>query len=224
MSAAVIKLSDKHHLEPGEQCGHCNLKAPLPPKCWWCSKPMEDWPEDAEQFLRDHDWEFSPDWKMDGTRDEEGTWKEPAIRYSGPVTEEMLAAAREHVSRREAFLKTPQLRRDEQTLAEVRAGLNLAKHELEQLEGFHASGEQVPIRTPWQFTEREAVRLQLNDALPTWVSELTKPPMYNEQDITKYEDSIKVSRRISQEDKLVINERKKQVQFTHHDRCHVCMQ
>lgn len=231
MTAAVIKLSDKHKLLAGEQCGHCNLKAPSKPKCWWCGLVMEDWPDDARQFLLEHDWEFSPACNPDGTfMEEQGYWIEPVARCSGPVTEEMLDKANRKLALMEKTLghqfvsgKVDGQPRDEIWLTDATAGLELAKHELGILQEAEAIGGVVQIRKREEFPEREAVRMQLNDALPPWKTERQDAPMFSKEQIDGYKESVARTRRLSQEDMRHVREMEQRKQVVHHDRCQVCL-
>lgn len=209
----TVLLSDKHRLAPGQVCGHCGLKAPEVPLCWWCERPMTDWPVDAEAYLLKHGW----------TKDDD-RWIEPDSRCLGHVTEDMVKRLKARKETAEEYVRLKLVKDDPFLLPQGEAGLARVTAELEAAETALSSGGLVKVRGAERFIEREAVRLQLNDG-KVWATERTQTPALSERQVERFKESVRIAGSGHKiEARKAVEERQNRKQVEHHDRCHICLQ
>ena len=208
----MAATATKHRLQPGETCGHCDLRAPPVHKCSYCTRPVKDWPQDEVTFLTKAGWEWL---------EPAGQWREPERNVLGPITPAMLQAAQSQVVSYEMQLAKPKL--DPFHKEQLTTGLAKAKAKLERLE----SGEPVEHRNRELFGRDTAVMLELgrgrpHDPRPKVVEIRT----FTDATVDQMEQQLRSLHNgtLLKSDEAQLRARRKQMSKVHHQMCPECRQ
>jgi len=141
--ATATKTQHKH-MQPGEVCSHCELRAPPIKRCNQCRREVKDWPVDEIGFLQQQGW----------TLVDSFIWLEPQARVLRSPTPEMVADASNVVGFYTAQLqhwKADKLKREE-----LQTGMEKARDKLAKLK----AGEQFEARPRMRLNQSHAVQAE----------------------------------------------------------------